>query len=274
MNLSDSIVQTTFIGHPNAEQRSEGGLRIQGYFKKSLPDKPLITVITVVLNGEKHLEDTILSVLNQTYDNVEYIIIDGGSTDGTPGIIRQYEGQLDYWLSEKDEGIYDAMNKGLDKASGDFIVNINIGDLLLDVPVNELLHAIQLNSDVASFNVKLNEITVFKPRRGFISKLDNCLHHQGTFYNRKLTERYDVTYKVFADFDLNQRLIKKQCNISLYNKVVSYHSENGLSHNRDHFEEVWQIIKINQGIFYVFIAFVYFKIMGLWNRIKILATLF
>jgi len=74
----------------NKERKGEGGLRAKGYFKKSYDDKLLISIITVVYNGEKYLEETILSVINQSYDNVEYIIIDGSSTDGTLDIIKNY----------------------------------------------------------------------------------------------------------------------------------------------------------------------------------------
>ncbi|MFV9924546.1 MAG: glycosyltransferase [Francisella endosymbiont of Hyalomma scupense] len=81
--------------------------------------KPLITVITVVYNGEAYLEKTILSVINQTYESVEYIIIDGGSTDGTIDIIKKYESKINYWISEAYNGIYDAMNKGIKLATGD-----------------------------------------------------------------------------------------------------------------------------------------------------------
>lgn len=89
---------------------------------------PLITVITVVYNGEKHLEETILSVVNQTYENIEYIIVDGGSTDKTLDVIKKYENQIDCWVSESDNGIYDAMNKGLSLASGEWINFMNAGD--------------------------------------------------------------------------------------------------------------------------------------------------
>jgi len=83
-----------------------------------MKNKPLISIVTVVYNGEEFLEETIKSVVSQTYKNIEYIIIDGGSTDGTVDIIKKYEDKIDYWVSEPDSGIYDAMNKGIDKASG------------------------------------------------------------------------------------------------------------------------------------------------------------
>lgn len=89
---------------------------------------PLVSIITVVFNGEKYLEQTILSVLNQTYDSIEYIIIDGGSTDGTLDIIKKYENELSFWSSEPDKGLYDAMNKGISKAKGKLIGMINSDD--------------------------------------------------------------------------------------------------------------------------------------------------
>lgn len=106
----------------------ESGLRTQGYFKKSTDQKPLITIITIVFNDEKFIEQTILSILTQTYANVEYIIIDGGSTDKTVDILKKYNDQIDYWISGKDNGIYDAMNRGIQLAQGEMIGLINSGD--------------------------------------------------------------------------------------------------------------------------------------------------
>ena len=90
----------------------------------------LISVVTVSYNAVSTIEQTILSVINQTYPNVEYIIIDGGSTDGTVDIIKKYADKIAYWVSEPDKGIYDAMNKGGLKTTGDFIQFLNAGDWL------------------------------------------------------------------------------------------------------------------------------------------------
>jgi glycosyltransferase involved in cell wall biosynthesis len=95
----------------------------------------LISIITVVYNGVSTIEQTILSVINQTYKNIEYIIIDGSSTDGTVDIIKKYEKHLIYWVSEPDKGIYDAMNKGIRKATGEWLNFMNSGDIFSDISV-------------------------------------------------------------------------------------------------------------------------------------------
>lgn len=95
-------------------------------------DVPSISVITVSYNAVTSIEKTMLSVLNQIYDRVEYIIIDGGSVDGTLEVIQKYVDRLGYWVSEPDKGIYDAMNKGILNASGDWIIFMNCGDIFVD----------------------------------------------------------------------------------------------------------------------------------------------
>jgi glycosyltransferase involved in cell wall biosynthesis len=94
-------------------ERTEGGKRLRGARKASQPGLPLVTVVTVVFNRARYVEETINAVLSQSYPNVEYIIIDGGSTDGTRDIIERYDDSIDYWLSEPDAGLYHAMNKAL-----------------------------------------------------------------------------------------------------------------------------------------------------------------
>ena len=121
--------------------RIEGGLRTKGKFhKKSEPGRPLVSIITPVRNGDKYLEQTVQSVLAQTYDNVEYIIVDGASTDGTLAIIRKYESQIAYWVSEPDEGPNDAGNKAQNIASGDYALYLCADDYLYcDSSIENLL---------------------------------------------------------------------------------------------------------------------------------------
>lgn len=93
-----------------------------------MPNSPLLTIITVVLNAKDHIENTILSVINQTYPDIEYIVIDGGSTDGTVEIIEKYRDKITIWKSEPDNGIFDAMNRGIELAKGEWINFMNAGD--------------------------------------------------------------------------------------------------------------------------------------------------
>ena len=136
--------------------KKEGGLKTKGYIKDSTHEKPLITIVTVVYNGQEHLEETILSVVNQTYSNIEFIIIDGGSTDNTIDIIHKYEHAIDYWISEKDEGIYDAMNKASELAKGKWINYMNCGDSFCKLTKNSdvawtTLLASKLNANIIGY---------------------------------------------------------------------------------------------------------------------------
>ena len=116
--------QLTEIPKSKTKKFGEGGKRTKGILKK----KPLFSIITVVYNGEKFLEKAITSVINQSYKDFEYIVIDGGSTDKSLEIIKKYEKKIDYWVSEKDKGIYDAFNKGMKVSRGKFIGFINSDD--------------------------------------------------------------------------------------------------------------------------------------------------
>ncbi|NCT42717.1 MAG: glycosyltransferase [Microcystis aeruginosa G11-09] len=199
INDSSAKVQSHLFLPPNPERKGEGGLRTKGYFKHSytetseLSEKfavPLVTIITVVFNGEKHLEQAIQSVISQSYNNVEYIIIDGGSTDSTIDIIRKYDDQIDYWLSEPDEGIYDAMNKGWKLSQGDYIYYLGSDDILLNIPSQSIQKASLNNTDIIHGNVIMDNGQLR------ISRYNPLI----VFKNTK--------YKIYADFDLNQKIYK------------------------------------------------------------------
>jgi len=225
-------------------------------------DKPLISIITVVYNGEQFLEETILSVINQTYDNLEYIIIDGGSTDGTINIIKKYEDRISYWVSENDKGIYDAMNKGIKVSSGEWIYFINMGDTLLNIPSKDLLN---LEYSLIAGNVLVNSKNtsrVFLPSFDWKIRLFNTIHHQGVFYNKKAIGYYSLDYKVFSDFNQNQHLYMAHASSKIIDILIASHSLDGISNSGEYFNENFRIIKKNFGVFYVVLAFLYYKMRG------------
>jgi glycosyltransferase involved in cell wall biosynthesis len=166
---------------------------------------PLISIITVVLNAVDTLERTILSVLRQDFDDLEYVVIDGGSTDGSLDIIRRYESQIRYWRSKPDNGLYEAMNKGVRASNGRWVLFLGADDLL----VNSL-------RDIASHLTDERTVyygDVYMPRRrkiydGPFSAYKLMFHNicqQAIFYPRSVFESYcfDTQYKLWADHAFN-----------------------------------------------------------------------
>jgi glycosyltransferase involved in cell wall biosynthesis len=115
-------------------------------------DAPLVSIITVVFNGKKYFEQTIKSVIEQSYKNIEYIVIDGGSTDGTLDIIEQYKHHISQWISEPDDGLYDAMNKGIGLANGELIGMINSDDWYQLDAVKKMVDAYLMHPDKTIFH--------------------------------------------------------------------------------------------------------------------------
>ena len=148
-SVSGGKVERQLVFAQSPLRLGEGGLRTQGLFKVSQPDKPLVSILTVVFNGVRFLEETILSVLNQDYENLEFIIVDGGSTDGTVELIRKYEHAIDYWVSEPDKGISDAFNKAIILAAGDYVNFQGAGDYLLsNSVVSEMMDGVDARVDM------------------------------------------------------------------------------------------------------------------------------
>ena len=131
----------------NSFLKREGGLRKHGRFsEESQSEEPLVTIVTVVRNGVETIEQTIRSVLGQTYTNIEYIVIDGCSTDGTLDIIKKYEENIAYWISEPDNGISDAFNKGIARATGEFVALINADDWMSSDQVEQAVNVLKQHS--------------------------------------------------------------------------------------------------------------------------------
>jgi glycosyltransferase involved in cell wall biosynthesis len=172
-------------------------------------NSPAVTVVTVVFNGAKNLEETIKSVLNQTYRNVEYIIMDGGSTDGTVDIIKKYQDQLAYWISAPDKGIYDAMNKSIDKATGEWINFMNCGDRFASLDVLEIFTK-KYDADILYGDAIIqytNFETTFKkyPLNTIWKHSPFC--HQACFVKTSLMKeyKYNLKYKIGADHEIFYR---------------------------------------------------------------------
>lgn len=171
---------------------------------------PKITIITVVYNCASTLEETIVSIINQDFDNFEFIIIDGGSTDGTIDVINKFKDKITYWVSEPDKGIYDAMNKGIKLAKGDFVYFLGGDDLLYS---NYVLN--KISSRLIDKNKIYYGNVLFKTRNVIYDGKFNLLKiatrnisHQSIFYPREIFEKYsfDTKYIIFADYELNLKL--------------------------------------------------------------------
>ncbi|WP_182186198.1 glycosyltransferase family 2 protein [Pectinatus frisingensis] len=192
-----------------------------------------ISIITVSYNVVRTIEQTIQSIVNQTYDNIEYIIIDGGSTDGTVDIIKKYEDKIANWVSEPDNGIYDAMNKGIDMATGEYIYFIGADDSLVDKYTIQNISRYFFKADVIWGTVwnLYEEYKLQKQAKNFfcLNDIYNGYHipHQGMFVKTSLMKLYkfDVQYQIVADYAFFLQLFfdKKITKLNV-DEIVAYYS--------------------------------------------------
>ena len=238
------------------DNKKQGGLRTKGILKHSSKDKPLISVITVVLNGEKYVEEAILSIIKQTYDNVEYIIIDGGSTDGTLKIIHKYEDLIDFWMSEKDDGIYNAMNKGIILSRGDLIGFVGSDDYLyLDtleklakVAKNKIIDYTVGPVDIIKKNNQLIEkaqvLDNFLDKNRFI--FDMATHHLSFYISKKIINRvgiFNESFKIRSDFDMVIRVMSISKKFYSFQDSVGSFREGGISGSYETYFETFYILR-------------------------------
>lgn len=229
-------------------------------------DRPIISIITVVYNGVTTLEDTIKSIIGYLDKKTEYIIIDGGSSDGTTDIIKKYETYLSYWISEPDNGIYDAMNKGIKKALGSYVSFINCGDYLLNLPDN--LNFNKSNISLYCFPVIQSNNKIIYPTNSLKLLFRNTLPHQGCYYRNDKYLTFNTKYRVFADFALNQKIKKMGLKIDIQKgPIVAYHTLDGISNNKAYSIEIFQVVGDNYGWFMKLTSYIYFRLRGIYYRL-------
>ncbi|GAB3987874.1 glycosyltransferase family 2 protein [Spirosoma daeguense] len=169
-------------------------------------NNPLISVITVVYNSAATLKATIESVVNQDKNLFEYVVIDGGSKDGSLEIIQSYDSQIDTWISERDKGIFDAMNKGVERSKGKWIYFLGADDTLYPDALAQISQHLASPYKVVFGDVVFSNGHLFRSFLSSRTLMQNTLHHQGTFYHRSLFDdfKYDqVALPIQADYELN-----------------------------------------------------------------------
>ena len=210
-----------------------------------------VSIITVVYNNARTIEQTIRSVLSQTYQNIEYIVIDGGSTDGTVEIIRKYLDWIDIFISEKDEGLYYAMNKGIGLASGDIIGILNSDDKYIENAISLVIdHYKNRKADVLYGNALVVDSAV-KSRMYIGSDIEElwyrmAIPHPATFVKRDIYVKYgifDTQYQIAADYDLILRLYSNGVKFDHIDNTLTVFRSGGISTLKawECNEETWQI---------------------------------
>ncbi len=253
---------------------SQEALALRGGRRQSEGDRaeaPLISVVVVVFRARTELEWLLRNLAPFRCPELEIVVIDGGSGDGSAELLAASGDLVDVWVSEPDGGIYDAMNKGVTLARGTFILHLNAGDGLLALPLAKLRACLAQGVDVASFRVLLDGQRVFRPRLGLRSQLVNTLHHQGTFYRRAALLPYDTSFPVHADFDLNARLRHAGRSVRLFEEVVAEHASGGastLTATHPATREILRIVRRHFGLFWVPLSFVWLNLYFVVQRLR------
>lgn len=214
---------------------------------------PKLSIITIVYNNVRDIERTMLSVLEQSYGNIEYIVIDGASTDGTLAVIEKYQSRLAKFVSEQDQGIYDAMNKGLKMATGDYVLFMNSGDEIYSLETVADVFATAPSGDIyygetEMFDENWNSLGQRRHSapehfnwKSF--RLGMSISHQAIYIKRSLTEPYDLRYKYSADIDWIIKAAKKSSNIVNTHLYVAKYMVGGMS-KKKHLESLKERFRI------------------------------
>jgi glycosyltransferase involved in cell wall biosynthesis len=224
-----------------------------------------ISIITVVYNGEKFLEETIKSVVAQEYNNYEYIIVDGKSTDGTLDIIKKYENNISKWISEPDNGLYHAMNKSLGLASGEYLLFLNAGDKLDNPNVLSNIFEKKPEADIIYSDTMV--IDQEGKQQGLLSKLTHnnapknlcwksmqqgmVVCHQSFMVKKDIATPFDLSYSLSSDIDWVIKCLKKSQSNYYSETIISNFMSGGLSkkHLKKAMKERYHILKKHFGFF-------------------------
>ena len=210
--------------------------------------EPLISIITVSYNVVNSIEETILSVINQNFKDFEFIIIDGGSTDGTIDIIKKYQDKITFWVSEPDKGIYDAMNKGSKLAKGTYLFYLNAGDVIYD---NVFTFVFKDRSNALNYDVLYGNIinsgtnTIVKTLPIKHIKYGMVFCHQAALVKKYAQDgfNFDTSYKIAADFNLFLKLYLSKKKFFDCNVCFGEYDNTGIS-NTMLFKTMSEYIKI------------------------------
>lgn len=209
---------------------------------------PKLSIITVCLNNKEGLEKTVSSVLEQTFTDYEYIIIDGGSNDGSPDVIKKNENKITFWISEKDNGIYHAMNKGIDAAKGEYSLFLNSGDILCNKDIIQSAFENSFSEDIIYCDMLYdygNSGTKYckQPVKLTFSHLfSDFLFHPSTFIKTDLfykTGKYNEQFKIVSDYEffLNA-IVFHNATYRYLPLAISRYNNEGISSRPENFEAV------------------------------------
>jgi len=235
----------------------------------------LFSIITVTYNASQWIERTVQSVISQSYPQIEYIIIDGNSTDGTLDIIKKYRQAISLCISEPDNGLYDAMNKGLKLASGDYVWFINAGDTLgSDTTVQEIVNRFDVENlpdiiygetqivDSQGIPMAMRRLKAPEKLSWKSFRMGMLVCHQSFIVRRTIAEQYDLQYRFAADYDWCIRCLKKANFLFNTHLILSQFMEAGLSaaNRKESLKERYRIMCGNYGKLPTQIRHVWFAI--------------